>query len=391
MPDLNALVNQVHSYFQSRYGGGNPDPATGSLFLAFEQIGTCVSPSDFKCNATDTNFNPAIAQQHGSHLVDFVANLTADGSIQPRGDLSSTVQGAYQNLLNSAKYRTADAALLSTFMTLKGKSLRQFDEQKANMDMVDYWPAQFTPQFWFDESDSQNWSVYASSSGPEAAAPPLPPPPVLNIEDWKWRVVTPEARPVLTALRAETACPVLGVATPAASLTRVAPAAHHIILAAAVAQPEASNQIRPVLANRAVLNMINLPQVPPNSDHFSLCFEYCIVSVARPWFSGEFLSFPNWYLPGESASSLCGGTYDLTKQRFAFLPAKMLVIRKLKIEAQWSPEDRARFQDVAGFGPFSLLGATLENDVLVAPGMQIVGWMCQIMPPLPPAADPALT
>lgn len=418
MSDLNTLVHQVYSYFQNRYGGNGADPTVGSLFLAFEQIGTTVSPNDFKCNATDTTFNSVLIQQHGSHLVDFVANITADGFIQPRGDLSPTVQADYQQVLNSAKYAATDSESLAAFMALQGQTQREFEEEKANVDMVDFWPAQFTPQFWFDETDSQNWSIYSTST---ATSSP-PPPPVLRVPAWTWRVVTPEARPVFSAMRAETLQPVnravsaatMPAATHLTSFATVAPAVLQTNLAtrasfnngpaiasahlaardvtvSAAATPAVRPTVRPVLADHAVLAATLLPQVAPNSSQFSLSFDYCLVSVSRPWLSASFLTHPGWYLPGEAASSWCSGTYNLATQRFAYLPAKMLVIKSLKVQAQWSQEDRARLQSIAGLGPFSLLDCQFESDTLIAPGMQIIGWMCQVMPPFPPAADPSLS
>jgi hypothetical protein len=419
MSDLNTLVHQVYSYFQNRYGVNGANPTARSLFLAFEQIGTTVSPNDFKCNATDATFNSALIQQHGSHLVDFVANITADGFIEPRGDLSPTVQAGYQQVLNSAKYPTADPESLAAFMALQGQTQREFDEEKANVDMIDFWPAQFTPQFWFDQTDPQNWSSYSTSTATATSSPP--PPPVLRVPAWTWRVVTPEVRPVFSAMRAEALRPVtpaanaatMPAATHVTSFATVAPAALQArptalasanqklniasenlavrsISISAAATPAVRPTVRPVLENHAVLAAILLPQVAPNSDQFSLSFDYCLVSVSRPWLSANFLTHPGWYLPGEAASSWCSGTYNTATQRFAYLPAKMLVIKNLKVNAQWSQEDRTRLQSVAGLGPFSLLNYQFENDTLVAPGMQIIGWMCQVMPPFPPASDPHL-
>ncbi len=419
MSDLNTLVHQVYSYFQNRYGVNGANPTAGSLFLAFEQIGTTVSPSDFKCNATDATFNSALIQQHGSHLVDFVANITADGFIEPRGDLSPTVQAGYQQVLNSAKYPAADPESLAAFMALQGQTQREFDEEKANVDMVDFWPAQFTPQFWFDQTDPQNWSSYSTSTATATSSPP--PPPVLRVPVWTWRVVTPEVRPVFSAMRAEALRPVtpaanaatMPAATHVTSFATVAPAALQArptalasanqrlniasenlavrnISISAAATPAVRPTVRPVLENHAVLAALLLPQVASNSDQFSLSFDYCLVSVSRPWLSANFLTHPGWYLPGETASSWCSGTYNTATQRFAYLPAKMLVIKSLKVNAQWSQEDRTRLQSVAGLGPFSLLDYQFENDTLVAPGMQIIGWMCQVMPPCPPASDPHL-
>lgn len=69
----------------------------------------------------------------------------------------------------------------------------------------------------------------------------------------------------------------------------------------------------------------------------------------------------------------------------------MLVVKNVNITANWSQEDLARIQGTAAaLGPFSLVNYKFNNGALSAPGMQIIAWVCQVMPALPPASDPAL-
>jgi hypothetical protein len=42
-------------------------------------------------------------------------------------------------------------------------------------------------------------------------------------------------------------------------------------------------------------------------------------------------------------------------------------------------------------GPFSLINSSFDKNELTAPGMQVIGWFCQVVPVLPPMADPAAT
>ena len=44
------------------------------------------------------------------------------------------------------------------------------------------------------------------------------------------------------------------------------------------------------------------------------------------------------------------------------------------------------------FGPFSLVGSQLEanSTSLICPGIQVIGWVMEPMPMLPPNSDPAL-
>jgi hypothetical protein len=73
------------------------------------------------------------------------------------------------------------------------------------------------------------------------------------------------------------------------------------------------------------------------------------------------------------------------------LPAKLLLVKELSIRAAWSEQDRTFAQNSASLGPFSLINSSFDKNELTAPGMQIIGWFCQVVPVLPPMADPAAT
>ena len=69
------------------------------------------------------------------------------------------------------------------------------------------------------------------------------------------------------------------------------------------------------------------------------------------------------------------------------LPVSFLAIKNLVVEADWGDADIAISQKVTDFGPFKV-GAKIENNKLSHAGLQIVGWMLQRMPALPPR-DPS--
>jgi hypothetical protein len=432
--DLNQLVEQIYTYFQQTYRLDGANAAPGGLFLAFEKIGSSVSPEDFKLNPGDAAFNAAVIQQHGSHLVDFVADLDDQGFIQARGDLSPTVEGQYQQLLNVAR-PSANGDQQTAFLQQLGQAQRLLDEQTSTVNFDDFLPVQFTPQFWFNPADAANWATYSTSSSPALAQPSTPP---VKIPPWKWRMVTPEARVQWAELRSAALAqertparpithltmPVLLVApapAPAAPVNvRLSPVAlkperlsvragavrrfspellrtvAHVAVAtptpadAAVAPAFRDRKIRSAYSSIAVHEAIQLPEATPSSDGFSVSFEYCLVTIARPWVSSTFLTQPGWHVPGEATASWALGKYDSVTQRFGYLPAKMLVVRNLKITARWSQEDLSRIQgSAAAIGPFSLLNYQFNSGTLSVPGMQIVAWLCQVMPVLPPASDPA--
>jgi hypothetical protein len=382
--DLHERVEQMYTFFQQTYRLDGVNVGPGRLFLAFEELAAVVSPEHFKLNPGDTDFNAAVIQQHGSHLVDFVADLDEQGSIRARADLSPTVEGQYQQLLNAARPSASDDAEQATFLKLQGQAQRLLDEQKSTMNLVDFLPVQFTPQFWFNPADTSNWSTYSTKSSPPPNQPPAPP---VKIAPWRWRMVTPEVRAPWSELQ---------LAARAHAPTPARPIKHLTTREARLAEPARAGALRGwkgrgAVDSAAVSVARQLPQATPSSDGFSLFFEYCLVDVARPWLSSTFLRQPGWHVPGATAGSWALGKYAAVTQPFGYLPAKMLVVKNVSVTAQWSEEDLSRIRATpAALGPLSLLRFEFTNGELRWPDMQILGWLCQVMPVLPPTSDPAL-
>jgi 2-oxoglutarate dehydrogenase E2 component (dihydrolipoamide succinyltransferase) len=100
------------------------------------------------------------------------------------------------------------------------------------------------------------------------------------------------------------------------------------------------------------------------------------------------LNAANWYIPGLQSGDCGGGKYESSALPFAFLPAKFIVVKDLNITAKWSEEDRKYINNSASFGPF-WVETESNSNTLKHPGMQIIAWLCQVMPVLPPVSDPS--
>jgi hypothetical protein len=459
MAEMIDLIQNLYDSLQEQFGTPGDNVGPGGLFLAFEKLGIGLSANDFKLQPTDSAFNPAIAAQHESTLVNFVAQLDSDGFILPRGDLSPTVTGQYGQILSNASYgvQPASDAALTAFLQSKGAALRTLDESKLPADLAQsYWAASFVPAVWYEDQDQTIWQTYTSSTGESATptTPPAPTPPIRIQREWSWRVVTPEAAPDVAAIRILQAVPANQrfasdifltqvaarpqVLTPEAAATSIAPVAMARVASSAamvsaqspaarlairpvasltslsassvrastvataalpverVAAPEgvgAAMRLNPLTATNAALSsvVLNLPAQPTSSTNFEISFKYCVASVARPWLSSDFLTATNWYMPGLQVGALARGIYAKAAQRFGLLPAKLLLVKELSIRAAWSEQDRTFAQNSASLGPFSLINSSFDKNELTAPGMQIIGWFCQVVPVLPPMADPAAT
>jgi hypothetical protein len=353
MTDLNSLIQNVYDYFQKKYGVDTGSLGPGSLFLAFDKLATNLSVSDFKTSPGDKDINSAIALQHGSDLVNFAAQLDSEGFVAPRGDLSPSIDEQYSLLISAAQYLSQAGAdnAAALFLELKGQALRKFDESKMNMNLTDFWPASFTPQFWFDDQDPTIWSTYstATSTGSGTPSPEPSVPPRVVLGDWRWRVITPEAAPKLQVVRKLQAMPASEVAnsTVLRSLVPESPP----VATRAVLSPSAKMAMSPSITNQASLAsnarlskfaasffsarpglaassavlpkpqparlspltaknlalssiVLNLPAQPVSSSNFEISFDYCLVTFARPWLSANFLNAANWYIPGLQSGRL---------------------------------------------------------------------------------------
>ena len=128
------------------------------------------------------------------------------------------------------------------------------------------------------------------------------------------------------------------------------------------------------------------------SKNFKLSFDYCLVEAKREWMSGSFLTARNWYVPHTKAGEIASGTGE-SGGSFEVLPVAAIVVQNLVIEADWSHDDTVTLQSSVNFGPFSLVGRTIDQarNTLSCPGMQIVAWVFEPMPRLPPNSDPTMT
>jgi hypothetical protein len=117
----------------------------------------------------------------------------------------------------------------------------------------------------------------------------------------------------------------------------------------------------------------------------SISFDYCLVNIRRPWYEAVFINDKSWYIPtvpkGLVTSSSAAGSFPL-------MPIGFVAIRNLNIEADWTEEDRANASRATSLGPFKVT-TDIVNNTLSHPGLQIIGWILQKMPDLPPNDAPA--
>jgi hypothetical protein len=127
----------------------------------------------------------------------------------------------------------------------------------------------------------------------------------------------------------------------------------------------------------------NSPTRAVNTNKVSIRFQYCLVRFQRDWLSeGIFFLHKLWYIPGMSRGAL----NDPAVGGLTYLPIAFAAVKDLKITANWQDVDKNDLQNATSFGPFDIHheGNVSEKSSLTRSGIQIVGWILQKMPVLPP-------
>ncbi|ATY11129.1 hypothetical protein CU254_12120 [Amycolatopsis sp. AA4] len=139
------------------------------------------------------------------------------------------------------------------------------------------------------------------------------------------------------------------------------------------------------------------------TSSMEISFEFMSVSLYRTWMQFLVLGLPSWsnneYPPGGISGGPGGATKD---EHWPLLTKNFIAVRNVTIKADWSEDDKsiireADSQDLnVGWGPFTVSGkhahSTEETKIshdfdgqsLTIPGIQILGYVCPIVPYSPP-------
>lgn len=146
------------------------------------------------------------------------------------------------------------------------------------------------------------------------------------------------------------------------------------------------------LLNRFHLtNLVNeeLPTKPAgSSDNFSISFKYCRVNIDRGWLKLAMLKMKNWYMYGTRMGEYSNGSNNDNPGMFPLLPTSFIVIRDLKITANWSNDDLQNLGQATALGFFDIRDSTMNQNTLEVKGLQVLCWVSTVMPQLPPSPPP---
>jgi hypothetical protein len=131
--------------------------------------------------------------------------------------------------------------------------------------------------------------------------------------------------------------------------------------------------------------------LPTGTDRMVVDFDMNVVLLDRPWLAQDLLGTPGWYVPGLQQGVFSLGQAASGPGNLAAMPIACVLARDLRISAQWTTADRTALDNAADLGPFSLAGHQFDghSGTITVAGMQAIGWVCGVVPPLPPSGDPA--
>ncbi len=479
LTDLEQLVKDFYDFFFDLYKNNN-DGGSEEAFLAFEPIGTGLSPSMFALNTGQ--FSPLLAVEQFSSSANQLPILEGKTIKSPS---LKTADGLYDLMVVAAQpHPSADRVPVDKFRSAADEAFDRAITPPLLRTGRSYCPAVATPPDWCSPDGAASWTSkkFVSAVKTETTTGPDPAPDPTSKGKWSFRVLptefvtavvshsammqaipkiqdqgsesirltddvlhqvelpsgrvtvsdstTAELTPMhainrtrsinLSAARVNPSMFAAHVEIAPASALRAAhlnlaeatairpirsQAATELLLVRSPSQLRATSlnnpaafqisemtsasmalRVNAVAAQSQTLNSVASSQ-EIKSKTLSLGFDYCLVTITRPWISTEFLTLKTWFLPGFKAGDLSSGS-GAANAPFEVMPMAALVVKNLLIKAEQS--DLVHLQDSVGFGPFSFVGRTVEDGQLKCEGMQIIGWVCVPMPLLPPMSDPTL-
>lgn len=141
------------------------------------------------------------------------------------------------------------------------------------------------------------------------------------------------------------------------------------------------------------------------TNNLRISFKYSLVTIRRPWMTFNLFATKSWSegnLFGKGAIS-SGTKSEQNTAAMPLLPTSFVVVKDVIISASWSQADLALIKSKTtgggGFaiGPFSIGGAyahsssnetfssAIAGGTITVPGVQIIGFISQLVPFSPPA------
>lgn len=414
-------LGSVHQPLNDFFLGRFRTEEGSRIVFRFDKFGSVVSEQDFVDPHGGGRFSADLAREKVSFLVNRIPVEAGDGLhvLLSADPVDSTY---FDRLLSPAQPfvpgpvdDTVRESVVTTFSRIKAAALRAWDQVSlASLQglPLDFKPSEATPANWYDPAGQDAWT----STSFTVSDTDRDPGPEVRLA-WKLkptdqllsRALDLPAEPdpvVRDAPAADVAKRVLALQLDGrggAGLGGRAPAGGTGLGAvrgtaprSAAARTGPSRLVEDLLGRQAPRLDIRrrlaihdyIDAIAPVEDvgtgELTISFEYCLVHVQRAWLSSSFLNGSDWWTPNVPKGDL---TVPGRPGALSMLPVGFLAVRNLRITGNWSDADRQNMGAAMSFGPFKVAADSADGEISHS-GLQLIGWMLQLLPPLPPNAPP---
>ena len=408
---LDSIFKPVGDFFINRF---QTDPAN-PVFFRFRKFASVIAEKDY-ADPDNPGFT-FMAQERFSDLTNSLPGEDPDGmSVYFGADL---IDSRYQTLLRAsspvANQGPNGQAIMSVFNAIKHDAQQDWEAYTLARGIVpvpDTYRLSFaSPSNWYESNNSQIWTTQSFEITETVTEPAVD----LNFQLWRFALDSYKLNQILPSLGSEAPIPPTALvvdlinAKPQFSslLSHNAPVTPAINLLTnddelpdeeveEVATEEEVFEDQPrlrkglkllnLLQRAAVLDYIreNSPTQSSSTTKLKINFEYCTVNIRRPWFIDAFIRNKSWFIHGAAKGSRSAPGPEMN---LSALPIELIAIRNLSIEANWSQVDVDASRNATNFVPFEIR-TKIENNRMSHDGIQIIGYMLQRMPALPPNDPP---
>jgi len=407
---LDSIYQPLNSFFLQKFASSGD----AAVIFRFAHLPRTFNDNDFLVpQHSDWGPWPGLADELFSIAVDAMPRLDDDGRTVWLS-ITSRLSDLYKDeILDPAiPFVPADVtddterqARTDAFNTVKADAVRLWDTIPETGSLLEGPAVTFrsstaTPSRWWDKTDaswtSQSFQVKgAATSPPQPGQPAQPPQPSnqllrMKVSDTVLRSVVQSYTPAAAPPQPSTA-PAAAFKAPIgarALFFRANPTVGQQIIAKqaqpAVATQEAAippiksfpfNQRLQILSALAT----DAQTQPVATTDVTISFDYCVVDVRRDWLHMAFINNPSWRIPSQAKGQLSAND----GRGLPALPVGFVAVKALKIQAPWTPEDITNLEQSVQFGPFNF-DSQVVNGAIGHEGIQIIGWMLQSFPDLPP-------
>ena len=421
--DNDNLIENIRTFFKEKYDGINGSES----FLSFEPIGSPINSEDFMDEAGNESAHKALEQLSviGDRIPEISDTYFTD---------TSRLSTAYSILVNTLQLNSEflDDGIASTFLSLKSSALAKlehFESASIVTPQGKYLPVHPSIEKWYDP-DSPVWTKKSfevnhnqqSKSKKKKA----------NNETFAWRSNFKTNPKVLKALSSEPIqkqtkfkvskskqTPIILRPTFFSNSKAVPPAVknpkpkvkvkslklktNHIQKAFVLKEKHQKLQNKKLIEwkDLKVLQHLDISDrlqltgqiaaadnaslKPVNSSSFKMSFEYSIVKLRRPWYDSSLFDLADWWhCKTLKEGFFSTGEKDETNDGIlkSFTTA-MILIKNLEIEASWSDTDKDNAKKSIALGNFNITDSKFHGNTLKSEGIQILGWICNVLPKLP--------